>query len=222
MEAPDEPGAGTDAAPWFKDGEYTRGGYYRDEFSPHWAGPSKCGANKQHDGVLPSLIILGVHKGGSTLLFSLLSDHGEVRPAYCKEVHFFDVHYKGVARKNMNAPNMTATLVAAYRKYFRGAQAGQPKFASVEATPSYFPMPLQAAERMRLVVPDVKLAVVLRNPVSGNPLHAARTEQRLAPCSVVGAVRECGGRGRGGRGWRKGTGGLGARVHTCVCVRVCV
>lgn len=145
--------------------------YYGDGFVPHWLGHEKCADNKNVDGVLPSLIILGVHKGGSTLLFSLLSDHGAVRPAYCKELHFFDVHFKTVSRRSMHAANITKAVTNVYRKYFRSVKDGQPMFHTIEATPSYFTMPLQIAMRIRSLLPSIKLAVTLRNPVHRSISH---------------------------------------------------
>ena len=122
----------------------------------------------------PSLIILGVHKGGSTTLFSHLADHGDVRPAYCKELHFFDQQYATVIRRaqgHSKDRNLTSLLRDQYRRYFRSATPGAPRFVSIEATPAYFPDALQAPARIQMMLPDVQLAVTLRDPVARSISH---------------------------------------------------
>lgn len=69
--------------------------YHHDAFVMHWAGkacektpiaPSDVPHGTSAGGVLPSVVVIGVHKGGSSALFSYLAAHGDVRPSYCKEV----------------------------------------------------------------------------------------------------------------------------------------
>eukprot|EP00039_Didymoeca_costata_P012467 m.180093 g.180093 ORF g.180093 m.180093 type:complete len:471 (+) comp15491_c0_seq4:320-1732(+) len=157
------------------DGYVRNGGYYNDQFQPHWMGQAKCSkplqSRSQSVGVLPAVLILGVHKGGSTALFSHLVDHGQIRPSYCKELHFFDYQFNAISRRNMNAKNITLALISEYSKYFRGRQPESPPFLSIEATPGYFPMALQVPVRIKSLLPNVTLLVALRHPVLRTVSH---------------------------------------------------
>ena len=42
---------------------------------------------------LPSVLLIGTQKGGSTSLFNYLIQHPDVKPPLGKEVHYFDLHY---------------------------------------------------------------------------------------------------------------------------------
>jgi hypothetical protein len=98
-------------------------------------------------GPLPTFLIVGAAKAGTTSLAAWLSAHPDVFVAPEKEVHFFDRSYdRGVGW---------------YRSRFAGARTER---AIGEATPEYMALP-QAVERMAEVVPDARLIAILRNPV---------------------------------------------------------
>src|ERR687897_443907 len=42
---------------------------------------------------LPSVLIIGAQKGGTTSLFNYLIQHPGVLPPLGKEIHYFDLHY---------------------------------------------------------------------------------------------------------------------------------
>eukprot|EP00036_Acanthoecidae_sp_10tr_P018616 CAMPEP_0206314476 /NCGR_PEP_ID=MMETSP0106_2-20121207/15038_1 /ASSEMBLY_ACC=CAM_ASM_000206 /TAXON_ID=81532 /ORGANISM="Acanthoeca-like sp., Strain 10tr" /LENGTH=222 /DNA_ID=CAMNT_0053745835 /DNA_START=124 /DNA_END=789 /DNA_ORIENTATION=- len=73
--------------------------YPDDAYMQHWEG-KRCEMNQDANGVLPAVLVLGVHKGGSTALFQYLSTHGSIRPSYCKEAHFFDWKYS-ILKQNL-------------------------------------------------------------------------------------------------------------------------
>lgn len=94
-------------------------------------------------------MVIGVQKGGTTSLFSYLSQHPEIIPSKRKEVHFFDQHYyKGLYW---------------YRSFFPLSFFNRKKISG-EATPYYLFHP-GVPERIREDVSKVKLIVLLRNPV---------------------------------------------------------
>jgi hypothetical protein len=100
--------------------------------------------------VLPNTFIIGAQKSGTTALHRLLAAHPDVYfPAAPQEIHFFDLDenfLKGIAW---------------YEALFRD-WGGQRIVA--QTSPLYF---FQAAVpgRMRQLVPEAKLIVILRNPV---------------------------------------------------------
>lgn len=96
---------------------------------------------------LPTYIIAGAMRSGTTALNSYLREHPDVAVSSRKEVHFFDSFYdRGVDW---------------YRKQFPGSESVQ---AVGEATPNYM-FSTTAVDRIRETLPDVKLIVLLRNPI---------------------------------------------------------
>ena len=99
---------------------------------------------------MPSLLLIGTQKGGSTSLFNYLVQHPDVLPPLGKEVHYFDFNYgKGVNWYHGRFP---------YRYQLGGG------VRTLDATPYYMMHPL-APERAAGLLPDVKLIAVLRNPI---------------------------------------------------------
>jgi hypothetical protein len=103
---------------------------------------------------LPTFLVLGAQKAGTTALFAYLREHPDVTGPAWKEVSFFDRHYaRGLRWYRGNFP-------------LGGRRAG----AVGEASPSYVFHPL-APERVRATVPDARLIVLLRNPVDRAHSH---------------------------------------------------
>src|SRR5918993_1677811 len=42
---------------------------------------------------LPSVLVIGAQKAGTTSLFNYLVQHPQVRAPFVKEIHYFDLHY---------------------------------------------------------------------------------------------------------------------------------
>jgi hypothetical protein len=99
---------------------------------------------------LPSVLILGAQRGGSTSLFNYLVQHPDVLPPLGKELHFFDFNYSRGLRY--------------YRSLFPLSRRLQDGMLTVDATPYYLVHPL-VPERAAGLLPQVKLIAVLRNPV---------------------------------------------------------
>jgi hypothetical protein len=103
---------------------------------------------------LPTFLVLGAQKAGTTALFAYLREHPDVTGPPWKEVSFFDRHYaRGLRWYRGNFP-------------LRGRRAG----AVGEASPSYLFHPL-APERVRAALPDARLVAILRNPVDRAHSH---------------------------------------------------
>jgi Sulfotransferase domain len=98
-------------------------------------------------GRLPTFLIIGTPKSGTTSLASYLSQHPEVFVSAEKELHFFD--------------NRFDRGVDWYRSNFAGSAGAR---AVGEASPTYY-MHADAIERMAGAVPDARLIALLRNPI---------------------------------------------------------
>jgi hypothetical protein len=99
---------------------------------------------------LPSVLIIGTQKGGTTSLFNYLVEHPRVLPPFGKEVHYFDFHYDGGTNW--------------YRGRFPYVSRLGGGTITLDATPYYMMHPL-AAQRAAGLLPDVKIIALLRNPI---------------------------------------------------------
>ncbi|KAM3864346.1 heparan sulfate glucosamine 3-O-sulfotransferase 4 [Diretmus argenteus] len=96
---------------------------------------------------LPQAIIIGVKKGGTRALLEALRVHPDVR-AVGNEPHFFDRNYE----KGLDW----------YRALMPSTLEGQ---ITMEKTPSYF-VTNHAPKRIHSMARDIKLIIVVRNPVT--------------------------------------------------------
>jgi lipopolysaccharide transport system ATP-binding protein len=110
---------------------------------------------------LPRLIIPGAMKAGTTSLFAYLQGHPELTPSLEKEIHYFDMHYD-------RGPGW-------YARQFPRCGAEAPGLA-FESSPYYLFEPRVPA-RIRGLVPDVKLVVLLRDPVARAFSHYHNTRR---------------------------------------------
>lgn len=108
-------------------------------------------------GTLPAFIVIGTQKGGTTSLYGQLVEHPQVLGAITKEPQFFTFNYqKGICWYRACFPiqlQMTLLSKVIGRRVITG-----------EATPYYLAHP-SAAQRIAKTLPNVKLIVLLRNPV---------------------------------------------------------
>jgi hypothetical protein len=103
---------------------------------------------------LPDFLIIGEAKCGTTSLYDDLVDHPSVLEAAVKEVHFFDLRYHlGLDWYKAQFPLL-----------WRTRRTGDQRVLTGEASPYYMFHP-HAPERIKQALPDVKLIVMLRNPV---------------------------------------------------------
>ena len=106
---------------------------------------------------LPDFVIIGAAKCGTTSLYHFVAMHPAVVPAPEKELGYFTMKYRfGKQWYRSNFPTKMS-------KYYFYKKTGQ-KLLSGEATPLYIFYPA-APGRMKTILPDVKLIVILRNPV---------------------------------------------------------
>lgn len=96
----------------------------------------------------PSFMIIGAQKCATSSLHAYLKQHPDMRGSKPKEIHYFDrdIH--------------SGKTIEQYRKHFTGAKG----VYCYESTPSYLYSP-GAAEKIHAAFPDIKLVVILRDPV---------------------------------------------------------
>jgi hypothetical protein len=106
---------------------------------------------------LPDFLIIGAQKSGTTALYAYLRWHPAITGPPWKEVSFFDRHYgRGERWYRGHFPSRPRTWISGRRNGARTIVG--------EASPSYLFHPL-GPERVREVVPNVRLVALLRNPV---------------------------------------------------------
>lgn len=95
----------------------------------------------------PDFLIVGAQKCGTTSLYNYLSQHHNITPALVKEIHYFDLDYQKGGKW--------------YKAHFpidRGYKI------TGEASPYYIYHPC-VPNRVFNLIPEVKLILLLRNPV---------------------------------------------------------
>ncbi len=122
---------------------------------------------------LPTFIIAGAMRCGTTSLNGYLREHPEIAVSQPKEVHFFDNHFdRGTDW---------------YRQHF--AHVGDVSIVG-EATPDYVYHP-DAMARIAATIPGVKILLLLRNPVDRAYSHywhnVSRDKESLPFAEAVAA-----------------------------------
>ncbi|HVT37388.1 MAG TPA: sulfotransferase, partial [Nevskiaceae bacterium] len=104
------------------------------------------------------LIVAGTYRSGTTSLYTYLSGHPQVQPSSIKEPAFF------FSERWAETPPVypPGHEVEAYLSLFKRKPQGN---TWLEATPNYLHDP-GCAERIRAALPQAKIVVVLRDPVS--------------------------------------------------------
>jgi len=96
---------------------------------------------------LPDFLGIGTQKSATTWLWDNLYVHPEVFLPRIKELHFFHWNFHWSVRH--------------YARYFR---AGRGKVKG-EITPNYCAMPVERIRFLRKIMPNVRLILLLRNPI---------------------------------------------------------
>jgi Sulfotransferase domain len=106
----------------------------------------------------PSLVIVGAQRCGTTSMFKALRQHpAVVAPALRKGIHYFDNHYR------LGEGWYRAHFPLQVRMQLAGRRAGV-EALTLESSPFYMFHPL-AAERLARDLPNVRLLVLVRDPV---------------------------------------------------------
>lgn len=133
---------------------------------------------------LPDALIIGAQRCGTSSLYKYLGRHPNVAPSLRKEIEYFTIeHHRGEAWYRAHFPLRWRRRLAELR--------GRP-WLTFEATPDYLFDP-RAPQRVRELLPQVKLIVVLRDPVVravSQYHHNARLRQEKLPLAEALAAEE--------------------------------
>ena len=122
------------------------------------SGVERYGSATSRSRVLPEYVIVGGQRCGTTSLYQYLIEHPAIGAATTKEVHYFDVNFgRGVDWYRGHFPTAAYLRALAHR-------TGMPATTG-EASPYYLFHP-RAPYRLADMLPDAKLVVMLRDPVS--------------------------------------------------------
>ena len=105
--------------------------------------------------VLPTFIICGTQKGGTSTLFQYLKEHPEICMSKHKEVHYFDLNYHN------NVKWYEKEFIDYHKKTFKAIGEASPFYMYLEEVP----------ERIYNLIPNIKLIFILRNPVDRTYSH---------------------------------------------------
>lgn len=143
---------------------------------------------------LPNFIIIGAAKSGTTALYHYLKQHPEVYLSAVKETRYFAFNEQGVLEgfrsevvDDVDLVNTSIRNLDDYQILFKGATDQK---AIGEISPIYLVSP-KAPERIRKLIPEVKLIAILRNPIDraySAFIHAVRDGREsqidLATCNM--------------------------------------
>lgn len=114
--------------------------------------------------IMPSFLIIGAKKCGTTSLFKYLIEHPYIGAPIEKEISFFDSNFrKGISWYKSYFPTLLPKL---YKQ----------SFLTGEATANYIDNPY-APKRIAETIPKVKLIALLRNPVDRAYSHYNHTSR---------------------------------------------
>ena len=111
---------------------------------------------------LPDVLIIGAQRCGTSSLYKYLGRHPNVVPSLRKEVEYFSIdHARGETWYRAHFPLAIRRRIARLRRR---------PWLTFEATPDYLFDP-RVPTRVKGLLPDVKLIVVLRDPVARAVSH---------------------------------------------------
>ena len=110
---------------------------------------------------LPTFLIVGVQKAGTTSIYNYLQEHPQVYMSPVKETNFLERDWEKSLAENSQFKNQIAT----FEDYCQLFTAVQDEIAIGEASPNYIFHYETSASRIQKYTPNAQLIVVLRNPV---------------------------------------------------------
>lgn len=100
------------------------------------------------------LVVIGAQKGGTTALYNYLGQHPAINPPHNKEVNYF------------NALANTKPDLQSYLRHFPVTHDPAAQNYSIDVSPNYMIDIDVVAPMIQQILPDAKIGVLLREPVS--------------------------------------------------------
>lgn len=113
---------------------------------------------------LPNFLIVGAAKAGTTSIHAYLQQHPQVFMCPVKETNFFAFEGEELNFLGGISPGYLANFATNIDDYCDQFQEVNNEIAIGEACPSYLYLP-QAVERIKNYIPDVKIIIILRDPI---------------------------------------------------------
>ena len=114
--------------------------------------------------ILPNFLIIGSAKAGTTSLHYYLNQHPEIYMTAVKEPRFFALEGKNLNFSGPDKDIINSTSVTTYEEYIALFEEVSSEKAIGETSPLYL-YSEKAIQRIHHYLPDVKLIVILRNPI---------------------------------------------------------
>ncbi|MGD1714233.1 sulfotransferase family protein [Dapis sp. BLCC M172] len=108
---------------------------------------------------LPTFLVVGIEKAGTTSIYQYLNQHPQVYMSPVKETNFLERDWENFQGK----PN--PKRIDTWEKYCNLFNNVQEEIAIGEVSPNYLFHYKSSSERIIKYVPDVKMIAILRNPV---------------------------------------------------------
>ena len=133
--------------------------------------------------LLQYFLIIGAARAGTTSLYEGLKTHPDVFGSRIKEIYFFDTNFhRGV--------NWYKRFFPSKWQKFQIVKIHKKKFLTGEATPHYISYP-HAPKRVFNLIPNVKLIVILRNPIDrAYSQYQSRVSAGTEPLSFDDAIKK--------------------------------
>ncbi|QLH04006.1 sulfotransferase [Nitrosopumilus oxyclinae] len=109
---------------------------------------------------LPDFLIIGAAKSGTSSLYEYLNQHPSILPCVVKEPNYFTAYY------NRGLDWYKSCFPFKAKRFF----CPEKKFLTGEATARYYWYPF-APERVKQLLPNCKIILLLRNPVERSYSH---------------------------------------------------
>lgn len=112
---------------------------------------------------LPTFLIVGVQKAGTTSIYGYLKQHPQVYMSPVKETNFFSTDWEKHTEKKSDTGKKKR--IDSWEKYCELFQEVTDEIAIGEASPNYLANYKTSSEMIQRYVPDVNMIAILRNPV---------------------------------------------------------
>jgi hypothetical protein len=110
---------------------------------------------------LPNFLIIGAAKSGTTAIYTYIKQHPQIFMSEQKELRYFSYSRNPAVQPPKDYIHPSVTTLDQYKQHFKSVSD---ESVIGESSPTYLYTP-ETAERIKALLPDVKLFAILRNPI---------------------------------------------------------